>query len=323
MSNTFVQLYARESEPKCAYLLEEGEVVHYISNTDKYALRGKGLVIGAGEIILQKSLNLPIHRLETTVAAPGSVLKKVSAEKVLSSLGNYSLLVNIAMILAKQVVLTNEIINRNRENLHHDEQTHREACLEYYCIMHAVKEEYDKRKLPWLKDFVTNYQTSLTYKQGEIFFKTEEPVIISPSEQLSDKMISYGKGQTIFEQGTCGTEMFIVQSGTIDVLVNGNKVATISDPGMAIGEIALLLGEKRTASLVAKSDTLLTRITKSDLKEIIEKDRDVFEGIVNSLARKHHKNVTVINDINSKLIERDLDLAPKKSRSGPSITRKP
>ena len=43
--------------------------------------------------------------------------------------------------------------------------------------------------------------------------------------------------------------MFILQSGTLEVSIAGRKAAVIEQPGTVIGEMALLLGEKRTATI--------------------------------------------------------------------------
>ena len=52
----------------------------------------------------------------------------------------------------------------------------------------------------------------------------------------------------------------------IDVVINGEKVTTINEQGTVFGEMALLLNEKRTATLKSRNNVVLNRITKKDLK---------------------------------------------------------
>ena len=46
------------------------------------------------------------------------------------------------------------------------------------------------------------------------------------------------------------------QAGSIDVEIGGNRVATIDKKGTVFGEMALLLNEKRSATLRAKNNTV-------------------------------------------------------------------
>src|SRR5262245_36061210 len=64
---------------------------------------------------------------------------------------------------------------------------------------------------------------------------------------------TYEQGQAIVEQGDEGRELFLILDGTIDVEVDGDEVAEIG-PGALLGEMALLEGGKRTATLWATTD---------------------------------------------------------------------
>ena len=174
------------------------------------------------------------------------------------------------MVLAKQVKLTNEIIEKNLSNLEADERKIRKISMEYYSIINRLREEYDKRKLPWLKEIIKKFETNLTYKKGEAFFKTSEPNKVDDSAENSERDTEFPRGSTICEQGTFGNEMYVLRSGAIDVIVNESKVASIGDSGTIIGEMALLLGEKRSATLKAKNNVIISVIKKEDLKESVQ-----------------------------------------------------
>ena len=101
--------------------------------------------------------------------------------------------------------------------------------------------------------------------------------------------------------------MYILKSGSIDVIVKGSRISTIDEPGTVIGETALLLGEKRAATLKAKNTVVMTRIRKEDLKEVAEKQNDFLPGIATSLARRHYYNVARIETVNKSLVEQTTD----------------
>ncbi|KGN37289.1 hypothetical protein N803_14895 [Knoellia subterranea KCTC 19937] len=60
-------------------------------------------------------------------------------------------------------------------------------------------------------------------------------------------------GETVFRQGDTGDEWFVIESGTVDVLGDGQVVTTLG-PGEGFGEIALLRDTPRTATVVARED---------------------------------------------------------------------
>jgi CRP-like cAMP-binding protein len=86
---------------------------------------------------------------------------------------------------------------------------------------------------------------------------------------------NYLAGEYIFYQGDPGIGLYIIREG--EVLINrenekGDKITlAVFQKGDFFGELALVDGEKRSASAIAKSDTRLSVIFKPDLDEFIEK----------------------------------------------------
>ncbi len=79
----------------------------------------------------------------------------------------------------------------------------------------------------------------------------------------------YGHGEAIVRQGDAGHSMFIVGSGRVVVLLEPDRkeVATI-DRGGYFGEMSLLTGEPRTATVVARGDAV-----------VIELDAEIFRSL--------------------------------------------
>lgn len=307
MSEEFTKLYTVNSEPDCAYFLSSGSIFMYASNADKYAIKGNNLIIGSTELIMNHLLNQKTSRIETAVASKDASVKKISIEKFISGMETFSFLINASIVLAKQVLLTNKIINKNIESLEGKEKQMRELSIKYYKAVFKLNQEYEKRKLPWLNDLVKKYFTSLNYKRGEAFCRSQDSITIESSNQLSDKMIEYPRGSIICEENTAGEEMYILQTGSIDVEIGGNRVATIDKQGTVIGEMALLLNEKRTATLKAKNNTVITVIKKKELKEVCEKQSDLLKNVTYSLAQKHYYNIIKISTLNKSLIDQHLN----------------
>jgi len=307
MSEGFIKLYTVNADPDCAYFLSDGSVFLYASNIDKYAIKGQNLIVGSTELIMNRLLNQQTLRIETAITSKDSTVKKIPADKFISGMENFSFLINASIVLAKQVLLTNKIINKNIDALEGKEKQMRELSIQLYKAVSELNHEYEKRKLPWMNDLVKKYLSSLNYKRGEAFCRSQESITIESSSQLSDKMTEFPRGSIICEENTAGEEMYILQTGTIDVEIGGNKVATIDKKGTVIGEMALLLNEKRTATLRAKNNTVITVIKKKELKEICEKQGDLLKNVTYSLAQKHYYNIIKINSVNKSLIDQTLN----------------
>jgi CRP-like cAMP-binding protein len=76
---------------------------------------------------------------------------------------------------------------------------------------------------------------------------------------------TWADGEVIFEQGDVGTEMYIVNSGRVEIYrTKGGqelKLATLG-PGEYFGEMSLLLGEPRSASARAAGGAELSIIDR-------------------------------------------------------------
>jgi anion transporter len=87
--------------------------------------------------------------------------------------------------------------------------------------------------------------------------------------------ISFGAGATIFSQGDQGDAFYLIQSGTVQVVVEsraGNsEIVAILGPQDWFGEMALLSGEPRSATIHTVKDTTLWRLRREDWDELIEK----------------------------------------------------
>jgi CRP-like cAMP-binding protein len=321
MNQNYIKLYSSTSEPESVYLLNEGSVYFFVSEIDKYTIRGKNLIIGATELILSSLLGIKTHRLETAVTDRESKIKKISVDKFLNGMNIYSFAINASIVIAKQVLLTNNIIHNNIDELTGKANRARELLIEYYVILLRLREEFHKRKLQWLKEIINEFETTLSYKKGEAFYKSSEPTKVSDTHNLSDKMVEYSRGSLICEENSTGDEMYILNSGSIDVTVNGNRVATINEQGTVFGEMALLLGEKRTATLTAKNNVVISKISRRILKEMSKEQTHLLKDIACSLAKKHNYNIVRIESTNQSLIEKNFSEDDKNERSSSELDR--
>lgn len=106
---------------------------------------------------------------------------------------------------------------------------------------------------PWGKQdspaLVTEVETAL---------ERELSTLIMQREKRDIRKVA--KGKTLVEQGDPGRELFLLLDGVLSVEVDGNPVAEVG-PGAILGELALLEGGKRTATLRAVTRCKLVAAT--------------------------------------------------------------
>jgi len=82
-------------------------------------------------------------------------------------------------------------------------------------------------------------------------------------------------GDAIVKQGDQGDAFYLIQSGAVQVVVDsgaGNsEIVAVLGPKDWFGEMALLSGEPRSATIVSVKETTLWRLSREDWEELIEK----------------------------------------------------
>lgn len=87
------------------------------------------------------------------------------------------------------------------------------------------------------------------------------------------------------EQGDAGDEFFIVVDGSVDILRNGRKVATLG-PGDCFGEMSLLDDLPRSATAVTRTATTLLAIHRSDFERTMQTDPSIMRALLATLSMR-------------------------------------
>jgi putative ABC transport system ATP-binding protein len=95
-------------------------------------------------------------------------------------------------------------------------------------------------------------------------FKTLTPrQLTDVAEKMSKR--HYAVGETIIREGDPGEEFFLVSDGEVEVIRADHEVACLG-PGNFFGEVALISGEPRNATVVAESEVDAYVLGKSDFE---------------------------------------------------------
>jgi hypothetical protein len=124
-------------------------------------------------------------------------------------------------------------------------------------------------------------------RQAEIFAMLSDQELTLLSDQAELRV--FGPGEIVVRQGEPGTSLFIVMRGKLLVEVDGLRVGEIVD-GSLFGEMSLLTGENRQATVMAETEVWLVEITHEELESVIRANPAIMEALSGILADRAEKN---------------------------------
>jgi CRP/FNR family transcriptional regulator, cyclic AMP receptor protein len=101
-------------------------------------------------------------------------------------------------------------------------------------------------------------------------------------------------GATLVSEGDPGTRAFILIQGTCRVVRNGRKVGTVGEGGV-VGELSLLTGAPRNATVVADTPLEVAILDQRDFLALLESSPSICRKMLQALAtrvQQHEKSAT-------------------------------
>ena len=132
------------------------------------------------------------------------------------------------------------------------------------------------------------YQEARAILRSEALFECLSDEQIESLVQQS-QVSHFGRGERVIREGAEGDSMFVLLSGTAEVSISKNgssiSVATLKAPD-CFGEMSLLTGEHRTATVRAQSDCQVMEIGKPVMAELLRASPDCLERLSELLAKR-------------------------------------
>lgn len=105
--------------------------------------------------------------------------------------------------------------------------------------------------------------------------------------------IDVATGELIFQEGEVGTQMYIIQLGEVDILLQDQIFDSLGE-GEALGEMALINpGAPRSASAIAKTDCRLVKLDQRRFTFLVQETPyfaiEIMKTLAERLARMNMK----------------------------------
>src|SRR3989337_3399225 len=135
------------------------------------------------------------------------------------------------------------------------------------------------------------------------------------------KRVPYAKGKAIFYKTDLGTDLYIVLSGKLKAVLTDDEgdemVLAHFEKGAFFGELSLLDGKGRSATITADNDAELAVLKKDDFLDLIMKDPKIAVELMITLVERLRKADDMIEslaflEVGERLVRSTLDSADSK-----------
>ncbi|XP_028395524.1 cAMP-dependent protein kinase type I-beta regulatory subunit-like [Dendronephthya gigantea] len=150
-------------------------------------------------------------------------------------------------------------------------------------ISEADATSYVKKVVP--KDYKTMAALQKAIAKNILFSHLDE----TERSDIFDAMflVKHNIGEIVIQQGEEGDNFYIIDSGEVEVYVNDHLVSVIGEGG-AFGELALIYGTPRAATIKGKTDLKLWAIDRVSYRRIIMlsqiRKRELYERFLEKVS---------------------------------------
>lgn len=157
-------------------------------------------------------------------------------------------------------------------------------------LLRLGKEDFDRllQEYPELRDYFDKFISDISIRNFLKLCTVFAPLAPQEIRNLlgSLEIKEYGAGEAIIREGEKGDAFYILRSGTARVVKesDGGKVLNHLKAGDSFGELALLTGEARAASIITKEPSSTFRLEKSAFDQIVAASPKFKDAIVSVAA---------------------------------------
>jgi CRP-like cAMP-binding protein len=98
-------------------------------------------------------------------------------------------------------------------------------------------------------------------------------------------LIDVPSGTQLIREGAHGDEFMVIVEGAVDVRRKGRKINALG-PGDFVGEIALITGSPRNATVTTTADTWLLAITRGQFWRLLGQSSTLQASVIKALGER-------------------------------------
>jgi small-conductance mechanosensitive channel/CRP-like cAMP-binding protein len=237
--------------------------------------------------------NVPPNRVKDSLiraaAAANGVLPNPPVRVYLIDFGDHAIIYEIKFFMGNHARI-NEINDAIRTNIWY------ELKRQQMTIPFPIRTLQVERRKPPVGD--EDHQEARNILRGE-------PLFDCLSETQLDNLVKqshlnhFGRGERVIEEGAEGDSMFILLRGAAQVSIskNGSTITVAAlRSGDCFGEMSLLTGEKRSATVRADGDCYVMEISKEVMGEVIRESPDCLKQLSEILAKRKMETEGILKD---------------------------
>ena len=114
-----------------------------------------------------------------------------------------------------------------------------------------------------------------------------------PKKAIMQKR-NYRKGSIIFAQNENSSEIYILNEGILEIIVDNKIVAEISERGVFFGEMSHMLDGKRNATIRTKTDCSCIVIYAQYVNLVVRSNPEIGVNLMKSLANRLRKTTKLL-----------------------------
>ena len=100
-------------------------------------------------------------------------------------------------------------------------------------------------------------------------------------------------GEVIFHKGDVGDVMYAIQSGEVEITIDGSVIDT-HGPGGIFGEMALIDAGPRSATAVAKTDCVLVPISQQRFEFLVQQTPHFATNVMRVMVERLRRHLSAL-----------------------------
>jgi SulP family sulfate permease len=184
-----------------------------------------------------------------------------------------------------------------------------------YSIIYDAGICYDSLEdaMAWVENDIISQNSRYDYLKDGIALKDIDSLAaLTASEhaiiEKNFKKEYFKNNQTVFREGNPGDKVYYIVKGKAHIFVKGKKMQQLQRmktlcPGTIFGEMALITGKKRSATVISDNDLVCYTVDRKTFDSLTRRYPKLGYKILTSISMELAKRIRVTNDIVSQLKE--------------------